>query len=812
MPTALSSFVGRANELAELVALLSSHRLLTITGSGGAGKSRLAMRIAATAPERDGAEAWWVELGVVESSGNVADQIAAELGLLPGSHVVAELGDRFRGRRVLLVLDNAEHVVDSTVEVLTALLASCPDLTALVTSRQPLGLAGEVVWRVPELSQPGDLEPVTLDNFDRYDALRLFVVRAREARPGMVLSRKTLDLITSICRELDGMPLAIELAAARLRSVPLATISDGINEVIAWRVGDRAKPPRHATLRTSIEWSVGLVSDAEQRALVSLSVFRSPFDVDAAAAVLGAVMDDGPADRGSVADCLARLTDVGLLQFDGHGGRYRMLTIVQQYCVDRGEASGLIERAEAAHAAHVAAWCEAVGDGRLGIEHHRFVRRMPDVVAASTWARGHDERSTLYAICRGLAPVRSALGYYADFVANWRWLLAVDPSERDPAWAEAVSALMATATSQLFDTASAVEAARVHIGEASGRAGAWLRRGVAMVPAYQGRTAAIHAYAEELLLGRNDLEASVYVGFAAYMEALLGRLDLAEPLLEDLRHLTRRHGCAFSVDSVGNGFAAAIIADTIRGDLAAATDRSRRRVPTDPAFSITSAAALAHAALLAADHGTMRRAIEWGTRRSFPLLGFLTPWVGCCAAALRHDEQAAADLAIEFVETVTVPVWHLFALPTLNSALVSAGRVGDAARITIAAEPFVDSMGPAPLPLVSLDIARAQLALAADEPGGHAAAERHALAALTTAQAHGLPLASVDALDVMAVVLARTGDPASERVAGAVAAERRRLGHRFAMATFEVTPAPSEVADRPHVAEVIGELLGRGGK
>ena len=164
------------------------------------------------------------------------------------------------------------------------------------------------------------------------------------------------------------------------------------------------------------------------------------------------------------------------------------------------------------------------------------------------------------------------------------------------------------------------------------------------------------------------------------MLALMGRLDECDPLLEQLRRLTRRHDTQFSVDSVGNGYAAAIVSEMIHGDLGFARHRSRRPVPVDPAFSVTSAATLAHASLLSSDPETMERALEWATRGSFPLLQFLAPFTKCCRARLDGAVGEAADLAGEFWdEALAVPVWRLFALPLVNSALIAAGRVDAAA-------------------------------------------------------------------------------------------------------------------------------------
>jgi predicted ATPase/DNA-binding SARP family transcriptional activator len=784
LPTPLSSFIGRGRETVEVTALLGDHRIVTLTGAGGSGKSRLALRVASTAPDRGSTDAWWIDLSVLAVGGDVAEQIATEIGVVPRLDVVAELERRLRVRPTLLVLDNAEHVIDAAAEVVVALLTKCPHLRTLVTSREPLGVPGEVVWRVPALGLPDEATRMTLDNLEQHDALRLFLARAREARPGMAVDREAVDQITSICRELDGMPLALELAAARLRTLPLESVARSVDEITQWKSGCRRAPmSRYATLRASIEWSFDLVSPTEQQMLVALAVFRSPFDLEAARAV-AVVIDAGD----ETVDLIRRLTDVGLLHLDDVSGHYRMLQTVRQFCLGHVGADGVLRHLlDASHARFFANWCAEVATGEHGVEHRPVVRRMPDVVAATAWARANDRRTALR-ICSDLASVRSALGHSADFDATWRWLLAFDDEDRDQLWAEAVAGLLTTAASRRFDITGLSPELSARLPDRPCRGRSWLDRSTAMVPAFSGRPAQIQSYAAGLLERGDDVEASIYVGFAAYMLALMGRLDECDPLLEQLRRLSRRHDTRFSVDSVGNGYAAAIVAETVSGDLGSALERSRRPVPLDPAFSMTSAAALAHASLLASDVGTMERALEWSTQGSFPLLQFLVPFTSCCRALLDGAVGEAADHAGEFWdEALAVPVWRLFALPLVNRALIPAGRVDSACEITDRAVVLLDDMETAPLLTTAIHVAQGQVALARSRLD---VAEHAALAAFDTARAHGLALAAVDALELRAAVSQRSGDVAVSRsLVERAAAERNRLDYRFVLTMWPGGPA-----------------------
>lgn len=784
-PTPLSTFVGRVRETAEVVALLDDHRVVTLVGAGGCGKSRLALRVA-TALTRDGDgehDARWIDLGVLPPDGDVAEMAAIQIGTTsndPGPELVR----RLRDRPTLLVFDNAEHVIEATSHLVNDLLTQCPTTRALVTSREPLGLAGEVVWRVPPLGLPEDGVAVGLDDLQRHDAIRLFLTRAREARPGMAIDQPGVEHVVAICAELDGIPLALELAAARLRTMPLVAVAESVKDIVRWTAAREGTfPGRHSTLRASISWSFHLIDTSRQEMLVRLSAFRGWFDADAAAAVAGTSIDD-----------MSRLVDVGLVQLEDDRARYRLLHTVRQFCADRAAENATAAATTAAHARYFTDWCTAVGDGKMGLERRPFVRQMPDVVAAMEWAREHDPQAA-FRMCRDLAPIRTVLGYFTDFAATWTWLMNVDIDQRDELWRDAVAGSLATATALLFDTAPAVDAIVTGLVDERSSAGSWLRRGRAMVPAYGGRPTAIVDYIDGLADGRDDLEASVYVGFGAYMLALMGRIDEADPLLERLRRLTRRHGTAFSVDSVGNGYAAAIVTETLRGDLAAAGERGRRAVPTDPAFSMTSAAALAHAALLARDRAAMQRALEWSKLGSFPLLGFLTPFTGACAALLDGQQVEAADLVEEFwIQAAPVPVWRVFAVPVVVGALVDADRLLTAESVAAEAGALLAAMEHSPYLTASRHLGDAMVALA---HGDLDAVRLAATAARDLARTAGLALAAVDAAELLAAAL---HEPDASSWRSEVAAERRRLGYHFSLvAAHRTTPTARLLVPRdPH--------------
>jgi predicted ATPase/DNA-binding NarL/FixJ family response regulator len=347
LPVHLTSFVGRRAELAAVSALLRGRRLVTLTGVGGSGKTRIAARLAADQAERWPDGVWWVELETVTDPAQVAEVAAATVGVLvePVQGSLRSLTVQLWDRRTLVCLDNCEQVLEGAAQVAEALLRSGAEVTVLTTSREPLGVAGETVWQVPPLSED--------------DALALFLERASLVRPGFTLDASSEAPVRTMCRRLDGIPLALELAAAWLRTLTPRQIVAGLDDRFALLVrGPRGAVPRQQTLAASIAWSHALLVESDRIVFRRLAVFAGGFGLEAARAV--AV--DGAVARDDVLDALGRLVDKSLVVAEERDGeaRYRLLETIRQYAADR-----LVEADEAAatrdrHLAWYLAFAEAL--------------------------------------------------------------------------------------------------------------------------------------------------------------------------------------------------------------------------------------------------------------------------------------------------------------------------------------------------------------------------------------------------------------------------------------------------------------------
>jgi predicted ATPase/DNA-binding CsgD family transcriptional regulator len=379
LPSQAASFVGRGAELAELRALVSGgSRLVTITGPGGIGKSRLALQVAAEALDGEGDGVWLVELAPVAAPELVARTVAAVLRVReePGRPMLDTLTDAVGDRSLLVVLDNAEHVLGAVAKLADAMMRACPRACLLVTSREPLGISGEHVFRVRPLPvPPADL--AAPGQLAAFEAVQLFAERAAMHRQGFAVDEDNAAAVAAVCVRLDGIPLALELAAARLGSLSVPEIGSRLDQRFRLLTGgSRTALPRHQTLRALIDWSYDLLNPGERILLDRLSVFAGGWTLAAAEAVTAA----GDAGEWQVLDHLAALVDKSLVQADESRGAtsYRLLETVRHYAAERLAQRGgpELEQTRAAHRDHYLALVETAEPHLRGADEAAWLARL----------------------------------------------------------------------------------------------------------------------------------------------------------------------------------------------------------------------------------------------------------------------------------------------------------------------------------------------------------------------------------------------------------------------------------------------------
>ncbi len=338
LPDQFTSFVGRAPERERALEVLASTRLLVLTGAGGSGKTRLALELADASAESFPDGAWWVELAAVTGGKQVVAALTSVLGVrpLPGRTEMQAAVERLAGDRALVLLDNCEHVANEAADLSEALLRGCPQVVVLATSRIPLGVPGESDWQVPSLSLPETDAP---ERVAQADACRLFSARAATVYPKFALGHENAAVVARICRELDGLPLAIELASARARMLSLSQIADGLSDRFRLLTrGPRGALPRYQTLRASVDWSYELLSESERVLFRRLAVFVGGWSLEAVEAVCAG---DG-LEPAEILDLLAALVDMSLVTVEQHdqAARYRLLETVRQYAIELLAGSG----------------------------------------------------------------------------------------------------------------------------------------------------------------------------------------------------------------------------------------------------------------------------------------------------------------------------------------------------------------------------------------------------------------------------------------------------------------------------------------
>jgi predicted ATPase len=368
IPDVLSSFVGRKEEMPWIEADLGTFRLVTIVGPGGCGKTRLALEIAGRLVD-SGKHAWLIDLSPLRDQADVPAAIAQVLGVheAPPRSLIESIERSIRDKQLTMVVDNCEHLIEEASKVIESLLQGCPNLRVLATSREPLSIAGERVDRIRPLSVPDSNASMLLDDLLQSDAVRLFVDRARAISPEFDLNELTGPHVATVCTRLDGIPLAIELAAAQCKSMSVSEIADGLSDRFALlTAGSRTAPARHRTLEAAIAWSYDLLDHAQQQALAALSVFDGAFTLQAAVAISSSrsVPDDGASSVSSLAEC-------SLLQVEvGRPTRFRLLESVREFAAMRLWAGN----AEAVH---------AVYDRHTNFYLHRYSGRRHEEVTST---------------------------------------------------------------------------------------------------------------------------------------------------------------------------------------------------------------------------------------------------------------------------------------------------------------------------------------------------------------------------------------------------------------------------------------------
>ena len=396
LPSQLTSFVGRGAELETVRRLAADNRLVTLTGAGGVGKTRLAVQLAGRLDGEVADGVWYVDLAPLTDPDVVPAAVTHALGLpdQPGRSAMETLTRFIAGRHLLLVLDNCEHLIDASALLVEALLAACPHVTVLATSREPIRVTGEVAWAVPSLSL-GD------------EAITLFTDRARQVRPDFTVTENNSATVREICQRLDGIPLAIELAAARVRALSLAQILDSLHDRFRLLTGGaRTAVRRQQTLRASVDWSHALLTEPERVLFRRAAVFLGGFDLDAAQEVCGG----SEVERYQTLDQLTLLIEKSLVTAeDGSlGTRYRMLETVRQYALEKLGESGEADAVRARHRDHYAAMAARLDTpGRSG--HQRRIEQteleIDNLRAAFAWCRENEEITTALRLASALQPL-----------------------------------------------------------------------------------------------------------------------------------------------------------------------------------------------------------------------------------------------------------------------------------------------------------------------------------------------------------------------------------------------------------------------
>jgi predicted ATPase/class 3 adenylate cyclase len=762
LPTAVTSLVGRTDELAQVHAIVDRNRLTTLTGAGGCGKTRLALAMATATLGTHAGGSWWIELATTSTDDQVANTIAVALRvpLVAGTDPVGQVANHLRHiGSAMLILDNAEHVLDAVARIVSAILGSCPDVTIVVTSRESLGVAGEEVWRTPSLSAA--------------EAAALFVERASSVRSDLVFDDAVVE---AICQRLDGIPLAIELAAARARSIPLDRIAEELSNVFRVLTGGaRTAVARQQTLLASIAWSHDLLNPVEQAVLRRLSVFQAPFRLETAEAIAA---DGTTALAEDVLEAVAHLVDKSLVQFDPLTGRYRLLETVRQYCSDRLRDQSETESTRDRHAAFYGRYALQISGRLRGLVLPANLRLdLPDLFAALRWAY-HASPIHAYRICSMNRMARLAIGYLDELAEQLEWLVARDGHDAPAEWAAAMVHLSQEAIAILdrFDLLAVLPSFASFIDPDDADSRYWQLYSEGFAALRTGDTRSMQTALDAASETRRDATGAIAsASFLAMVTAWTGRLDLTESSLAHVRRYLSDLDQTLTCDTSGFGHCAAIYSAAWQGRLDEARTFVQTELPNNAFTLFLSALALAWLGFASSDDEVISIAQRWIDR---PAPRIQSGAATLVAIMTSTEKRRPTDLAsvrswFETLCRAAATSTSAFAAP-LTAAYLAERDIPSARALAAEFRAASATMDDPPMHLAVHHQITAMIAYTEADRTGTATAARQLIAA---ASAGGYVLLQIDGLELLALSAALSAEDTAS-ILSAAQASRDRIGYR----------------------------------